>query len=101
MFSLEQLESLFLPPLKPISAFLISLRLWELCGLLAVSLTLFGTWLWWHSQTHRSDVEERAKDGEITGDQAHGKIRMIEIRAVACICAGLVLMLVSALKLLD
>lgn len=82
-------------------AFLVSLRLWEVCGLLAVSLTLCGTWLWWHSQTHRSDVEERAKDGELTGEQAHGKIRMIEIRAVGCICAGLVLMLVSALKLLD
>lgn len=63
-------------------------------------LTLLGTWLWWHLQTHRSDVEEAAKDGQISGDQAHGKIRLIEVRAICCICVGMLLMVVSALKLI-
>ena len=101
MFSLERTEPSAQPRVKPICAFFLSIRTWEFFGLAAVSLTLFGTWLWWHLQTHRSDVEEAAKDGEITAEQAHGKIRMIEVRAVTCICAGIVLMLVSAIKLLE
>lgn len=87
--------------MKPLVALILSLNTWEILGLLAVLLTLLGTWLWWHLQTHRSDVEEAAKDGEITGEQAHGRIRMIEVRALFCICAGLVLMAVAAVKLLQ
>jgi hypothetical protein len=86
---------------KLISAFIPSLGTWEICGLIAIGITLLGTWLWWHVQSHRSDVEEAAKDGEITGDQARGKMRMIEIRAIFCICSGLALMVLSAVKLLQ
>jgi hypothetical protein len=82
-------------------ALFVGLSTWELLGAFAVLLTLLGIWLWWHLQSHRSDVEEAAKDGEITGEQAHGKIKLIEVRALFCICVGLALMLVAALKLLQ
>jgi hypothetical protein len=86
---------------KFLSSFLFAVNTWEICGILSVLLTLLGTYLWWHLQTHRSDVEEAAKDGEISGDQARGKIRLIEVRAIACICSGMFLMLLSAVKLMS
>ena len=41
----------------------------------ATLIMLWGMWLCWSAQNHRMLIEEGVKDGKITADDAHRKIR--------------------------
>ena len=45
--------------------------------LAAAAVTLLGVWLCWLAPHHRMSVEENAKDGRLTDDEARRKIRRI------------------------
>jgi hypothetical protein len=47
----------------------------ELALAMAAVVTLFGVRLCWQAPNYRMTVEERAKDGELTEDQARRRIR--------------------------
>jgi hypothetical protein len=45
----------------------------------AAAVTLLGVWLCWLAPHHRMSVEENAKDGRLTDEQARVKIKRIAV----------------------
>ena len=58
----------------------------------AALITLLGIRLCWSSPRYRMSIEERAKDGAITEDQARRKIRFMGWFAPALTLAGCVML---------
>lgn len=75
-----------------------SLEWRELLAGLAVVITLAGTYLCWHSHRHRMSIEERAKDGKLTEDQARRKIWFMGWFAPTVAIGGCVLMALAFLS---
>ena len=57
----------------------------------AAVITLLGVWLCWQAQDQQTSIEERAKDGDLTEEQARRRIRLVGWfgPAVAVIGVGL------------
>jgi hypothetical protein len=56
----------------------------------AAALTLLGVWLCWLAPHHRMSVEENAKDGRLTDEQARVKIKRIAVVGPLVTFIGLV-----------
>ena len=55
----------------------------------AALLTLFGVRLCWHAPRQRMSIEERAKDGKISADQARRKIQQLGWTGPFIVVAGM------------
>lgn len=56
----------------------------------AAVITLIGVWLCWLAPDHRMSVEENAKDGRLTNEQARVKIKRIAVVGPLVTFIGLV-----------
>ena len=65
---------------------------------IAAVITLIGTVLCWSAPRHRMSMEERAKDGRMTADEAQRRIRFRSWCGPVVTIAGCVLLVVAALK---
>jgi hypothetical protein len=88
-----------MPPLLPVLAvmpadlptLLASLPpavLQEVALAIAALVTLLGAWLCWTAPRHRMSVEERAKDGLISEDDARRKMRLRSRLGPALVIVG-------------
>jgi hypothetical protein len=64
----------------------------------AAVITLAGTALCWSAPTHRMSMEERAKDGRMTEEQARRKIQFRGWCGPVITIVGCVLLVVAFLK---
>jgi hypothetical protein len=64
------------------------LREYELIA--AAAVTLLGVWLCWLAPHHRMSVEENAKDGHLTDEEARRKIKRISWAGPVVTFIGLV-----------
>ncbi len=60
----------------------------EVALAIAALVTLLGAWLCWTAPRHRMSVEERAKDGLITEDDARRKMRLRSRLGPALVIVG-------------
>lgn len=60
----------------------------ELAMAAAAVVTLWGAWLCWTAPRHRMSVEERAKDGHITEDEARRRVFFRAKLGPALVIAG-------------
>jgi hypothetical protein len=63
----------------------------SMIGVAAV-LILLGTRFCWHAPRHRMSIEERAKDGKLTEEQARRKIRWMGWTGPAFVLLGVALL---------
>lgn len=56
-----------------------------------VVVTILGTWLCWGTHRYRMSIEERAKDGKLTEDEARKKIARMAWFGPAIIVVGFML----------
>ena len=75
-----------------------SLLLQEAWVVVAALITLLGTKLCWSSARSRMSIEESAKDGHLTDEQARKKIRAIEIRGPLVVFLGVGLLAYALLR---
>ncbi len=54
----------------------------------AALVTLLGAWLCWTAPRHRMSVEERAKDGHITEDDARRRVQFRSRLGPGLVIAG-------------
>ncbi len=78
--------------------FLSAIVIHEAIFVLAAVITLVGTRLCWSSPRRRMSIEERAKDGELTEDQARWKIQVIGCSGPAVTLLGVALLAYAILK---
>jgi hypothetical protein len=64
----------------------------EIIGIVAVIITLIGMWLCWGATEYRMSIEERAKDGLISSEQAQRKIQFMQWFGPGVTAAGCVLL---------
>ena len=64
----------------------------------AVLVTLFGVRLCWRAPRYRMSIEERAKDGIFTEEEARRKIRFMDWFGPAVTVTGCVLLGVAVLR---
>jgi hypothetical protein len=66
--------------------------------IVAALITLLGTKLCWSSTRARMSIEENAKDGHMTAEQARRKIRLIEARGPVVVFLGVGLLAYALLR---
>ncbi len=69
----------------------------EIAAAGAVVVTLAGVWLCWGAPRYRMSIEERAKDGLYTEDEARRKIRFMAwfgpaVTITGCLLLGVVIL---------
>ena len=64
----------------------------ELAMATAAVVTMFGAWLCWTAPRHRMSVEEHAKDGHITEDDARRRVRLRARLGPALVIAGVLVL---------
>lgn len=62
----------------------------EIALAVAAVTSLLGAWLCWTAPRHRMSVEERAKDGHLTEDEARRSVRVRAKVGPALVIGGLV-----------
>jgi hypothetical protein len=73
----------------------------EIVGLCGLVISLTSIWLQWDLQQRLSNIEDRLKDGRITGEQAMQKIRFWKYFAPALSLTGVILLGIAALGFLS
>ncbi len=58
----------------------------------AAAVTLWGAWLCWTAPRHRMSVEERAKDGHITEDDARRRVHIRSRLGPGMVIAGVLVL---------
>lgn len=64
----------------------------------AVVLTIIGMAMHWQLPTHRMSMEERAKDGKISEDEAHRRVKLFQRCAIVTTLAGVLVLAVVLLE---
>jgi len=64
----------------------------EVMIIVATVITLVGTRLSWGAPRYRMSIEERAKDGKLTEDQARRRIRTMDLTGPTVIVLGVALL---------
>lgn len=88
----------FADALAPAVVVALSVLAWqEIVVGCAVVITLLGMRLCWRAPRYRMSIEERAKDGAMTEDEARRKIRFMGwfgpvVTVVGCVLLGLVIL---------
>ena len=70
----------------------------ELMILGAAIITLCGMWLCWGAPRHRMSIEERAKDGKMSEDQARWRIQTMEVIGPIVIITGVGLLAFALMR---
>lgn len=65
--------------------------------IVATVITLVGTRLSWGASRYRMSIEERAKDGKLTEDQARRRIRTMDVSGPMVIVLGVTLLVYALL----
>jgi hypothetical protein len=78
--------------LPPVLAFTSPTLAQELAMAAAAVVTLWGAWLCWTAPRHRMSVEEHAKDGHLTEDDARRRLRVRAWLGPALVIAGVLVL---------
>jgi hypothetical protein len=78
--------------LPPVLAFTSPTLAQELAMAAAAVLALWGAWLCWTAPRHRMSVEEHAKDGHLTEDDARRRVRVRAWLGPALAIAGVLML---------
>lgn len=73
----------------------------EWLALTGLVVTFAGVWLQWNLQWKRSDAEEALKDGKISAEAASRRIRRLGVLAPAICIAGMLMLVLAAVKLFN
>jgi hypothetical protein len=90
------------PPFSAVAALIPQIapaRLFEVVGALGVLKILIGMWLNWRMNLIRSDLEEAAKDNEISEQTAERRIVFFNWFAPTLTVMGIVLLIVAIIGL--
>jgi hypothetical protein len=64
---------------------------------LAALVTLLGIWLCWLASEHRMSIEEDAKDGNLTDEEARRRINQLSWSGPAIVIAGVAMIALTLL----